>query len=143
MQWTGAVKKPEKQTQYAALAWRNRGRGRQVLLISSRDTGRWVIPKGWPIKGLTPAETAAQEAFEEAGLAGVVSKKPIGRFDYGKRLDNGRVKPCRVEVYALQKQVQHAEWPEQGQRELRWFSLNAAADAVDEPDLKRIIRSLK
>jgi 8-oxo-dGTP pyrophosphatase MutT (NUDIX family) len=143
MAWISVVKKPGTRKQYAALAWRNRGRGRQVLLISSRDTGRWVIPKGWPIKGLSPAETAAREAFEEAGLGGRISKKPIGVFEYAKRLDDGRLQPCRVEVYALHKQIQYLEWPEQGQRRLRWFSVREAAEAVDEPDLGHIIKTFK
>lgn len=143
MLWTGAVKKPQKHRQYAALPWRDTGAGRQVLLISSRDSGRWVIPKGWPIKGLSPAQTAAREAFEEAGLGGQVSKRPIGEFDYGKKLDNGRVQACRVEVYGLEQYIQHPEWPEQGQRRLQWFTVREAAEAVEEPDLKRIIRNLK
>jgi len=142
MFWTGAVKKPEKKKQYAALAWRHSGRGREVLLISSRDTGRWVIPKGWPNKGLSPAQTAAREAYEEAGLGGQISKKPIGEFEYGKRLENGRVQPCKVEVFAMEQMVQHPDWPEQGQRTLQWFSVPEAAEAVQEPELKDIIRKL-
>jgi len=143
MLWAGAVKKPGTKTQYAALPWRYSGPRRQILLISSRETGRWVIPKGWPIKGLTPAETAAREAYEEAGLGGQVSKKPIGEFEYGKRLDNGQVLPTRVEVFALEQMVQHRDWPEQGQRRLQWFSVPEAAEAVDEPELKDIIRKLE
>jgi 8-oxo-dGTP pyrophosphatase MutT (NUDIX family) len=141
--WTGAVKKPGTKKQYAALPWRLTGAGREVLLISSRDTGRWVIPKGWPIKGLTPAETAAREAYEEAGLGGQVSKKPIGEFEYGKRLNNGKVQPTKVEVFALEQMIQHPDWPEQGQRKLQWFSVPEAAEAVEEPELKVIIRKLK
>ena len=141
--WTGAVNRPANRKQYAALPWRHVGAGREVLLISSRDTGRWVIPKGWPIKGLSPAETAAREAYEEAGLGGQMSKKPIGAFDYGKRLDNGSVQPCRVEVFGLEQMVQHPQWPEQGQRILQWFSVPEAAEAVDEPQLKDIIRKLE
>ena len=137
------MKKPGTKTQYAALPWRYSGPRREILLISSRDTGRWVIPKGWPIKGLTPAETAAREAYEEAGLGGQVSKKPIGEFEYGKRLDDGKVLPTRVEVFALEQMVQHRDWPEQGQRRLQWFSVPEAADAVDEPELKDIIRKLE
>ena len=140
MLWTGAVKKPGTKTQYAALPWRYAGGTREILLISSRDTGRWVIPKGWPIKGLTPAETAAREAFEEAGLGGQVSKKPIGVFEYGKRLNDGTVQPTKVEVFAFEQMVQHPEWPEQGQRRLQWFSVPDAAEAVQEPELKDIIR---
>lgn len=143
MLWTGAVKKPGTKMQYAALPWRLTGAGREILLISSRDTGRWVIPKGWPIKGLTPAETAAREAYEEAGLGGQVSKKPIGAFQYGKRLTGGKVQPTKVEVFAFEQMVQHPEWPEQGQRKLQWFSIPEAAEAVDEPELKDIILKLK
>ncbi len=143
MDWTGAVKKPERNKQYAALPWRYSGARREVLLISSRDTGRWVIPKGWPIKGLSPAETAAREAYEEAGLGGQVSKKPIGAFAYDKRLGNGRVLPTRVEVFSLEQMVQHKDWPEQGQRKLQWFSIPEAAEAVQEPELKDIIRKLE
>lgn len=143
MLWTGAVKKPVTKKQYAALPWRLSGGAREICLISSRETGRWVIPKGWPIKGLTPAETAAREAYEEAGLGGQVSKKPIGEFEYGKRLNSGKVQPTRVEVFALEQMVQHPDWPEQGQRRLQWFSVPEAAEAVDEPELKDIIRKLK
>ena len=137
------MNRPANRKQYAALPWRHAGAGREVLLISSRDTGRWVIPKGWPIKGLSPAETAAREAYEEAGLGGQMSKKPIGAFEYGKRLDNGSVQPCRVEVFSLEQMVQHPQWPEQGQRTLQWFSVPEAVEAVDEPQLKDIIRKLE
>lgn len=114
----------------------------EVLLISSRETGRWVIPKGWPIKGLSPAETAAREAYEEAGLGGQISKKPIGEFQYDKRLKDGTAEPCRVEVFALEQMIQHPDWPERGQRTLQWFAVPAAAEAVQEPELKQIIRKL-
>ena len=143
MLWTGSVKRPATRKQYAALPWRHSGAAREVLLISSRDTGRWVIPKGWPIKGMSPAQTAAREAFEEAGLGGQVSKKPIGEFEYGKRLDNGSVQPCRVEVFGFEQMVQHPDWPEQGQRRLQWFSIAEAAEAVDEPELRDIIKTLE
>ena len=142
MLWSGAVRMPTTKKQYAALPWRYSGGKREICLISSRETGRWVIPKGWPIKGLTPAETAACEAYEEAGLGGMVSKKPIGEFQYGKRLESGKVRPTRVEVFALEQMVQHPDWPEQGQRKMQWFSIPEAAEAVDEPELKDIIRKM-
>lgn len=142
MLWTGAVKKPVSKKQCGALPWRYNGGVREVMLISSRDTGRWVIPKGWPIKGLSPAQTAMREAYEEAGLGGQVSKKPLGAFEYAKRMENGKVLPTRVEVFALEQMVQHPEWPEQGQRRLQWFSVPDAVEAVDEPELKTIIRKL-
>lgn len=137
-----ALKKPVKKRQYAALPWRETASGREILLISSRDTGRWVIPKGWPIKGLSPAETAAREAFEEAGLGGKISKKPIGEFQYDKRLKDGTAHVCRVEVFALEQMIQHPDWPERGQRTLQWFDVPTAAEAVQEPELKQIIRKL-
>jgi 8-oxo-dGTP pyrophosphatase MutT (NUDIX family) len=136
------VKKPQKSMQYAALPWRYAGARREVLLISSRDTGRWVIPKGWPIRGLSPSETAAREAYEEAGLGGMVSKKPIGEFAYDKRFNDGSVKNTTVEVFSLEQMVQHPDWPEKGQRRLQWFSVPEAANAVQEPELKDIIRKL-
>ncbi len=139
---TVVVKKPEKRKQYAALPWRFAGGMREVMLISSRDTGRWVIPKGWPIRGLSPAQTAAREAFEEAGLGGMVSKKPIGAFAYDKKLSDGSVKNTKVEVFSLEQMVQHPDWPEKGQRKLQWFSVPDAAEAVQEPQLKDIIRKL-
>ena len=137
------MKKPEKTTQYGALPWRYAGGSREVLLISSRDTGRWVIPKGWPIKGLTPGQSAAREAYEEAGLGGQISKRPIGVFDYPKKLSSGKVTSCRVEVFSMEQMVQHPSWPEQGQRTLKWFAVEDAAEAVQEPELRNIIRKLK
>lgn len=137
------MKKQPANTQYAALPWRQSGGGREVLLISSRDTGRWVIPKGWPIRNLTPAQSAAREAYEEAGVGGQVNKKPIGAFDYPKKLDNGQTETCTVEVFALEQMIQHPSWPEQGQRRMQWFSLPEAAKAVDEPKLKDIIRKFR
>ncbi len=137
------MRKPAEKKQYAALPWRHSGASLEVLLISSRDTGRWVIPKGWPIKGLSPAESAAREAFEEAGLGGQISRKPIGSFTYDKRLGDGTVQACDVEVFSLEQMIQHTDWPEQGQRTLRWFSVPEAAEAVQEPDLKKIILQLE
>ena len=115
----------------------------EVLLITSRETRRWVIPKGWPIKGLPPAQSAAREAFEEAGVAGQVSRKGIGRYDYDKRGKDGIPRPCHVVVFSLEVMVQHPSWPEQGQRDQRWMSQEEAAASVAEPQLARLIRSLK
>ena len=113
------------------------------MLVSSRDTGRWVIPKGWPIRGLSPSQSAAREAFEEAGVGGQISAKPIGEFGYDKRLDDGKSRNCRVAVFALESMVQHQTWPEMGQRKLQWFSIPDAANAVQEPELAKIIRKFK
>lgn len=129
--------------QFAALPWRHTGTRIEVLLISSRETKRWVIPKGWPIAGLSPHESAAREAFEEAGVGGQIAREPLGSYDYDKRLKDGRLLPCHVEVFPLEVMVQHTSWPEQGQRKLQWFALPDAALAVQEPELATIIRHLK
>jgi 8-oxo-dGTP pyrophosphatase MutT (NUDIX family) len=126
--------------QFAALPWRLDDRGmRQIMLLTSRETQRWVIPKGWPMKGKKLAEVAAQEAFEEAGLLGkIIGKKPLGIFHYPKRLTH-RIALCEVRVYLFRVEGQHEMWPEMKQRETRWFDANEAAELVDESGLAAII----
>lgn len=113
------------------------------MLITSRDTRRWVLPKGWPIKGLKPHETAACEAFEEAGLIGRITKRAIGSFQYQKRLKEGQSVTCEVKVYPLEVKQQRESWPEQDQRDGRWFSLADAAAIVEETDLSETLLHLK
>ncbi len=125
--------------QYAALPWR-RAEKVEVLLLTSRESKRWIIPKGWPIKGLSAPLSAAQEAFEEGGLIGQVSFELLGSYHYFKRLKNGVTVPCKVDVYPLEVQRQRRSWPEKHQRELRWCSPQEAANAVTEGDLKLLIR---
>lgn len=104
----------------------------EFLLVTTRQSRRWTIPKGWPIKGMRPAEAAAQEAFEEAGVRGHVGGKPIGSFTYDKLLDDsGLWVPCEVLVFPLQVTRQRGVWPERGEREVRWFSPLEAAAIVD------------
>ena len=124
--------------QYAALPWR-RAPALEVMLITSRETRRWVIPKGWPIPGSTAAQSAAQEAFEEAGLTGRVSDAPLGVYRYDKGLKAGELR-CRVEVHAMEVEAQAKTWPEQSQRETRWFPAAVAAARVDEPELQSLIK---
>lgn len=127
--------------QYAALPWRRGGDGRiEVLLITSRETRRWVIPKGWPITGLGGAQTAAQEALEEAGVTGEVWAEPVGGFDYDKRLKNGRLQPVDVEVFPLAVHEELDAWPEKDQRKRRWVPASEAAELVAEPHLAELIR---
>jgi 8-oxo-dGTP pyrophosphatase MutT (NUDIX family) len=127
-------------TQYAVLAWRRPAGGPvEILLITSRETRRWVIPKGWPIKGLKPYQAAVREAWEEAGVEGRASARKIGSFDYDKRLSGGQLQPVRVEVYPLQVLQQHDDWPEAHQRERRWVSAAEAASLVDEPGLAQLL----
>src|SRR5580693_573407 len=114
--------------QFGALPWRLSESGtRQVMLLTSRETRRWIIPKGWPMKGRKPAEVASQEAYEEAGLIGyVVSKRPLGSFHYQKQLaKEGRF--CQVRVFSFRVERQLDDWPEKKQRETRWFDAAEAA----------------
>ncbi|HEV7385728.1 MAG TPA: NUDIX hydrolase [Phenylobacterium sp.] len=126
----------EPRTQFAALPWRRGAGGEvEVLLITSRETRRWVIPKGWPMKGVKSAKCAAQEAFEESGVRGKVGKRPMGSYAYDKRLKNGRLQHVRVAVFPLQVDSEAEAYPEAGQREKLWLPLTEAARMVDEPEL--------
>jgi 8-oxo-dGTP pyrophosphatase MutT (NUDIX family) len=130
--------------QFAALPWRRAPDGSvKVLLITSRETRRWVIPKGWPMPGRTPGQAAAQEAYEEAGVVGDASARPIGAYSYGKRLRDGAVQEVEVQVFPLEVLVERLAFPEQGQRDKRWIAPAEAADLVDEPELQAIIRRFK
>lgn len=113
----------------------------EVLLITSRETRRWVVPRGNPILGRSPAQSAAQEAFEEAGIRGPV-REPVGRYRYDKRRRDGSLVPAEVELFRLEVEAESEQWPEMRERERRWFGLEAAAAAVTEADLAALIRSL-
>ena len=127
-------------TQFAALPWRiSEGGTSQVMLLTSRETRRWVIPKGWPMKERKPAEVASQAAYEEAGLIGqIVSKRSLGRFHYGKLIGK-EVVLCQVRVFLFQVERQLDDWPEKGERETQWFEASEAARLVDEGGLAEII----
>ena len=132
-----------KRVQYAALPYRLTGRSRtEVMLVTSRETQRWIIPKGWPKKGKAPYHSAAREAFEEAGVAGAVGRRSVGSFPYEKRLKNGAVVVCEVHVFPLKVTRQSKQWPEKEQREIKWLTANEAAETVQEPMLSEIIRRL-
>jgi 8-oxo-dGTP pyrophosphatase MutT (NUDIX family) len=127
--------------QYGALCWREAEGRVEALLITSRDTGRWIIPKGWRIPGLAPEATAAQEAWEEAGVQGMVNPLCLGRFGYQKCLTPEAQVPCAVAVYGLQVRGMANSFPEAGQRRRCWFVLSEAAALVNESDLARLIGS--
>jgi len=138
-----ATRRLPRHRQYGALALRVGARDQlQVLLLTSRGTGRWVIPKGWPMRNRTPAGTAQREAFEEAGVKGELwSKKPIGSFRYFKR-DESFSGEILVRVFVLGVERQKKEWPEKGERRVRWFSLRQAAALVKERDLAKLLRDI-
>ncbi len=128
--------------QYAALPWRRCEDGAvEVLVITSRETRRWVIPKGWPINGLEPGAAAAQEAFEEAGVSGAPPGPELGVYHYDKRLKSGPAQFMRVSVFPLEVGKEHNDWPEKAQREKRWTTAAQAADLVDEPELRILLRA--
>jgi 8-oxo-dGTP pyrophosphatase MutT (NUDIX family) len=136
---TQGVSKGGTRMQYGALCWRAASDGVEVLLITSRDTGRWVIPKGWPMAGLSPEASAAQEAWEEAGVDGQVHPHCIGRFGYQKCLSVTATVPCAVAVYGLQVTKLAKTFPEVKERQRQWFPQEEAAGLVAEPDLAQII----
>lgn len=128
--------------QFGALCWRmHRGRV-EVLLITSRDTGRWVIPKGWPIAGKTPAQSAAQEAWEEAGVTGEGDEVALGLYAYDKTRKAKEALPCVVSVYPLRVDALAKRFPERKERRRRWFATEKAAKLVAEPELRAMLAGL-
>jgi 8-oxo-dGTP pyrophosphatase MutT (NUDIX family) len=113
----------------------------QVLLLTSRETKRWIIPKGWIMKGRKRWEAAAQEALEEAGIVGRLRKTPVGNYVYIKRRA-AHSDVCRVEVYLLSFTKQLETWREKGQRQAKWFGFGEAAALVDEPGLIKLLLDL-
>lgn len=125
--------------QVAALPWRPTENGVEVMLITSRDTGRWVLPKGWPEAGEMRWQAALREAGEEAGLIGTMSDQEIGRYIYGKSLKSGLEQRCEVHVFPLRVEKVESKWPEKGQRVRRWFKPTIGASRVREPELAGIL----
>lgn len=131
--------------QYGALCY-HLGKKRhniELLLITSRETGRWVIPKGWPIEGKEPYRVAEREAQEEAGVRGKAARKPIGHFTYFKCFGDGRKAACVVQVHPLKVESVLESFKEKGERQIAWFSCREAAELVQEPELKDLIRQLE
>ncbi len=126
--------------QYAALPFRCVRDGRvEVLLITSRTTRRWIIPKGWPMGNRPPHKVAAREAAEEAGVEGRTGKRPLGYYHYTKVLAKGRLALCRVDVFALEVSKQRTTWPERKHRERRWLSPEEAASLIGDSELVPLV----
>ena len=131
-------------SQTGALCYRvTRKRGPEVLLVTSRDTGRWVIPKGWLMKDRSPAEAALREAFEEAGVEGEVAGGMLGFYSYDKVMADRTVQPCVVSVFPVAVARLKSSFPEHGQRERRWFRPKKAARKVAEPELSAILAAFE
>ncbi len=129
--------------QYGALCFRRTADDVEILLVTTRDSGRWIIPKGWPIKRKKPYEAAVIEAWEEAGVRGKVNRKSIGHYTYLKELDNGDVVPCVVDVFELEAEELREDFKERGQRVLAWVTPDEAARRVREVGLKALLADFK
>jgi 8-oxo-dGTP pyrophosphatase MutT (NUDIX family) len=128
--------------QYGALCYRSNLGSPQVLLITTRETKRWMIPKGWPISGLKPRRVAEREAWEEAGVIGRAQKKAFGDFIYDKILRDGQeIRPV-VEVFLLEVRRRRKRFPEMAERKAVWLSPRVAAQRVNEPALERLLAKL-
>ncbi|NBN62477.1 NUDIX domain-containing protein [Microvirga tunisiensis] len=128
--------------QIAALCLRVHEGRREVLLVASRGTGRWILPKGWPLLDAASHRTAKVEAFEEAGVIGKVSKTPYARVRSSKGLDSGLRVATDVLVYVVHAEAQASDYPEQGQREIRWLPVEEAISLADEPEIVDLLRRL-
>ena len=129
-------------TQYAALPFALKNGRPRVMLVTSRGKGRWIIPKGWPEKDLTPHACAAKEAYEEAGVVGRIGESPLGTYRYKKRLRSGALTTFEVEAYLLEVEHQLSDWPEKGQRVTRWMAPARAARLVGEDGLVQLLLRL-
>ena len=128
--------------QVAALCYRQTDLGKQVLMITSRDTHRWILPKGWPIDGHDCAGSALQEAWEEAGVKSAdIDPKPIGQYSYQKGLGGGLTTEVDTQVYATSVRDLSDTYPESYERSRRWVTPKDAANMVDEPELREILRA--
>lgn len=132
-----------KRLQVGALCYRQKGAETLVLLITSRGTGRWIIPKGWPMRGKDAAGAALQEAWEEAGVRkGRITGAPLGSYAYEKELDTGLPLPVETLVFPIEVTELRDKFPESGQRRRKWVSASKAANMVREPELQALLRQL-
>ncbi|MEQ1670846.1 MAG: NUDIX hydrolase [Hyphomicrobium sp.] len=115
--------------------------GVEVLLVTSRETGRWVIPKGWTSKRLTDRKAAAREALQEAGVTGKIASKPLGGYRY-RKIEGDSSQLLDVTVYLLRVKSEKKRWPEQSQRQRAWFPVKVAARRVREARLQSMIRAV-
>ena len=136
----GKAPKSDVRTQFAALCWRVKNDKLQFLLVTSRGSKRWILPKGWPMDGKTPHEVAAIEAWEEAGVDGRTDPRPLGLFSFNKIMDEDEDFPCVAMVYAIKVKSVSNKFPEAGQRKRKWVGRKKAAAMVGEPELARILR---
>ncbi|NKC30631.1 NUDIX hydrolase [Falsiroseomonas selenitidurans] len=139
-----SVRRPEDAPrQCAALPLTGSGDGLRVVMVTSRATRRWVIPKGWIEPGEAPHRSAAREAFEEAGILGETEPEPIGRFVYNKRKARGVLLLCEVLVFRLRVESVLPDWPERRERDRLLVPPEVAAAMVAEPELAALLRGIR
>ncbi|WP_439123317.1 NUDIX hydrolase [Marivita sp.] len=132
---------PVEQIAALPVRWDKTGKLR-ILMVTSRDRGRWVMPKGWQMDGKKPWRAAEIEALEEAGAIGFISDTPIGHYHYNKRMDDGTNTHCRVTLYPMVVEKLKRRWKEREQRKRHWFSPKKAAKLVEEPELSELLRAV-
>ncbi|MEL6700536.1 MAG: NUDIX hydrolase [Pseudomonadota bacterium] len=137
----GALDKRQARSQFAALPFRVVDGNVQIMLVTSRRTKRWIIPKGWPEDGMTPARSAAKEAWEEGGAKGRVYDLCLGVYSYAKTVGDADDLPCLALVYPFKVKKTERDYPERKQRRRKWFTQKQAANRVNEPELKRLIKT--
>lgn len=116
--------------------------GVEVMLLTSRRRGRWVLPKGWSRSGEAMSVTASAEAFEESGIAGLIASHPVGHYTYEKRMRGGYSVISDVSVYPMLVDHHLIDWPERGERDLRWFPIGKAAEKIDDEEAAAMLRGL-
>lgn len=131
--------KRDVRTQFCALPYRIKNGKVQILLITSRGTGRWILPKGWPMHASTPAQAAATEAYEEAGVKGTPIDHVLGFYSYVKRHEGHRL-PVVAAVFAVEVEKLAKNWPEKEQRKRKWVSQKKAAQILSDRELRAIVR---
>lgn len=135
-------RKRQLRTQLGALCYRVRDGKTEVLLVTTRGSGRWVIPKGWPIAGRTPGASALREAWEEAGVVGSLAGNAVGVYSYMKGRGRSRM-PCLVAVFPVRVERLEDSFPEAHERKRKWLSRRKAARRVQEPELRHLIETFK
>lgn len=141
--YTGAVTREvlsDRPIQTGALPWRlGRKQRLEVLLVTGRRSRRWIIPKGWPMVGKSLSESAAEEAFEEAGVRGRIDADSIGSFNHTKQHLPFGTLDVRILVHSMNVEREFPKWPEFGQRRRKWFSIKEATARVDSEELRTLI----
>ena len=111
--------------QAAAMPYRFKGQKLQIMLVQTRSGNKWTIPKGLIDPGFTPQETALQEAYEEAGIKGVLHPDVIGEFSYSKWQGI-----CKVQIFLMKVENELSHWPEKFFRQRKWVDIDQATKMI-------------